>query len=46
VATYAVSAELRYRLRRVADLTGRDPRRLTDMTELMAAARLIAAPDR
>jgi hypothetical protein len=34
---------LRYRLRRVADITGRDPRRLADMIELMAAARLIAS---
>ena len=34
---------LRYRLRRMAEITGRDPRRLADMIELMAAARLIVA---
>jgi sugar diacid utilization regulator len=34
---------LRYRLRRIAELTGRDPRRLTDLLELITAARLIAA---
>ena len=34
---------VRYRLRRIADITGRDPRRLTDMVELITAARLVAA---
>jgi hypothetical protein len=34
---------VRYRLRRVAEMTRRDPRRLADMVELIAAARLMAA---
>jgi GGDEF-like domain/PucR C-terminal helix-turn-helix domain len=33
---------LRYRLGRIATLTGRDPRRLVDLLELITAARLIA----
>jgi len=37
---------VRYRLRRIADLTGRDPRRLADMIELISAARLVAARTR
>jgi sugar diacid utilization regulator len=32
---------LRYRLRRIAELTGRDPRHLTDLLELITAARLM-----
>jgi hypothetical protein len=32
---------LRYRLQRIADKTGRDPRRLSDLLELIAAARLL-----
>ena len=34
---------LRYRLGRIAEITGRDPRKLTDLLELIAAARLISA---
>lgn len=34
---------LRYRLGRIADTTGRDPRKLTDLVELIAAARIISA---
>ena len=34
---------VRYRLRRVRDLTGKDPRRLADLLELITAARLLAA---
>ena len=34
---------LRYRLGRIADTTGRDPRKLTDLIELIAAARIISA---
>jgi sugar diacid utilization regulator len=34
---------VRYRLRRIASLTGRDPRDVTDLFELRAAARLIDA---
>jgi len=37
---------VRYRLRRIADLTGRDPRRLADMIELISAARVVAATTR
>jgi DNA-binding PucR family transcriptional regulator len=33
---------LRYRLRRIAELTGRDPRRLTDLLELVAAMRILS----
>jgi sugar diacid utilization regulator len=33
---------LRYRLGRIASLTGRDPRKLTDLPELITAARLIS----
>ena len=33
---------LRYRLSRITSLTGRDPRRLTDLLELITAARLIS----
>jgi hypothetical protein len=36
---------LRYRLGRIADLTGRDPRRLTDLLELITASRLLADGD-
>jgi hypothetical protein len=36
---------LRYRLGRIAELTGRDPRRLADLLELITAARLINAHD-
>jgi sugar diacid utilization regulator len=32
---------LRYRLKRIAELTGRDPRKLADLLELITAARLI-----
>jgi hypothetical protein len=32
---------LRYRLSRIAELTGRDPRRLTDLLELITASRVI-----
>ncbi|HET7017026.1 MAG TPA: helix-turn-helix domain-containing protein [Streptosporangiaceae bacterium] len=31
---------LRYRLRRIAEITGRDPRKLSDLLELILAARL------
>jgi sugar diacid utilization regulator len=34
---------VRYRLRRIASLTGRDPRQVTDLFELRAAARLLDA---
>ena len=34
---------VRYRLRRIAALTGRDPRQVTDLFELRAAARLLDA---
>lgn len=36
---------LRYRLGRIAKLTGRDPRRLADLLELITASRLIAGRD-
>lgn len=36
---------LRYRLRRIAELTGRDPRRAADLLELITASRLIATRD-
>jgi hypothetical protein len=42
-ALYLHPNSLRYRIRRIAELTGRDPRRLTDLLELIAAARLISA---
>jgi DNA-binding PucR family transcriptional regulator len=32
---------VRYRLRRIAELTGRDPQKLTDLLELITAARLL-----
>jgi len=32
---------LRYRLRRIGELTGRDPRRLTDLLELVTAMRIL-----
>jgi sugar diacid utilization regulator len=35
---------LRYRLRRINELTGRDPRRLNDLLELIAATRLVTEP--
>jgi hypothetical protein len=35
---------LRYRIKRIADVTGRDPRRLDDLLELVAAARLSGHP--
>jgi sugar diacid utilization regulator len=34
---------VRYRLRRIAELTGRDPRRITDLFELRTAARILDA---
>jgi sugar diacid utilization regulator len=34
---------LRYRLRRIGETTGRDPRKLSDLLELIAAARIRAA---
>jgi sugar diacid utilization regulator len=34
---------VRYRLRRIASLTGQDPRRITDLFELSAAARVLDA---
>jgi DNA-binding PucR family transcriptional regulator len=34
---------LRYRLGRIAELTGRDPRRLADLLELITASRLLSA---
>lgn len=37
---------LRYRLRRIADRTGRDPHVLADLLELTAAARVLAAQGR
>ena len=36
---------VRYRLRRVAELTGRDPLKLTDLLELITAARLLGPSD-
>jgi hypothetical protein len=36
---------LRYRLGRIAELTGRDPRRLADLLELITASRLLAGHD-
>jgi len=36
---------LRYRLSRIAELTGRDPRRLADLLELITALRLLADGD-
>jgi hypothetical protein len=36
---------VRYRLRRVAELTGRDPLKLTDLLELITAARLLGSSD-
>lgn len=47
VATAAKSLSLhpnslRYRLRRVAEMTGRDPRKVADLMELVAAARLMS----
>ena len=33
---------VRYRLRKIAELTGRDPRNITDLLELIAASRVIA----
>jgi hypothetical protein len=36
---------VRYRLRRVAELTGRDPLKLTDLLELITAARLLGPAD-
>jgi sugar diacid utilization regulator len=36
---------MRYRLGRVAKLTGRDPRGLTDLLGLITASRLIAGRD-
>jgi PucR C-terminal helix-turn-helix domain/GGDEF-like domain len=35
-----------YRLRRVQDLSGRDPRRFAELVELLTALRLLAAPAR
>jgi hypothetical protein len=35
---------LRYRLRRIAEVTGRDPRKLSDLLELILAARLTTPP--
>jgi len=35
---------LRYRLRRIAEQTGRDPTRAADLFELVAAARILAGP--
>jgi DNA-binding PucR family transcriptional regulator len=35
---------LRYRLRQIAEITGRDPRTLAGLLELIAAARLAAPP--
>jgi sugar diacid utilization regulator len=37
---------VRYRLRKIAQLTGRDPRNITDLLELIAASRLIATTPR
>ena len=37
---------VRYRLRKIADLTGRDPRNITDLLELIAASRVIATTQR
>jgi sugar diacid utilization regulator len=37
---------LRYRLARIAELTGRDPRRLADLLELITALRLLSDRDR
>jgi PucR C-terminal helix-turn-helix domain/GGDEF-like domain len=34
---------LRYRLQRISERTGRDPRKLTDLLELIAAARVMSA---
>ncbi len=36
---------VRYRLRKIAQLTGRDPRNITDLLELIAASRIITTPD-
>jgi carbohydrate diacid regulator len=33
---------VRYRLGKIAELTGRDPRNITDLLELIAASRVIA----
>jgi hypothetical protein len=33
---------VRYPLRKIAELTGRDPRNITDLLELIAASRVIA----
>jgi hypothetical protein len=51
VATAAKSLSLhpnslRYRLRRIAETTGRDPRKLADLMELVTAARLMSSPKR
>jgi DNA-binding PucR family transcriptional regulator len=32
---------LRYRLGRITELTGRDPRKITDLLELIAAAQVL-----
>jgi len=37
---------LRYRLRRIAELTGLDPARMSDLLELLAASRLIRDEER
>ena len=37
---------VRYRLRKIAELTGRDPRNITDLLELIAASRVIATTPR
>jgi sugar diacid utilization regulator len=36
---------LRYRLRRITQLTGRDPRRVTDLLELIAATQIVKGPE-
>jgi hypothetical protein len=36
---------LRYRLRRITRLTGRDPRRVTDLLELIAATEIVKGPE-
>jgi hypothetical protein len=36
---------LRYRLGRIAEQSGRDPRRLADLLELITASRLLAGHD-